>query len=181
MDEELQGLRGRVTSGYLRVEGDAPLGATDTEVTLEGPVPATVEEMDPKVVPFGALYQVDLKVHMGKDKRWGREENRNVRRTLQSRQPEVLVEDVWKAMVEILTMTDDNFILGLLLNLINKFPDEIRQRIVAGIVNGIGMKILPEEGRLAVGFGQLFATLALNQEGEKRTASGIILPGGVNS
>ena len=82
------------------------------------------------------------------------------------------------AIMRGLGWTDGRMTAGLLIDFINHFPDEVRMAIAAGIAQGLGLMIQRKDDALLVDLVQLYDTLALGKDAEKRRPSGIILPGG---
>ena len=118
-------------------------------------------------------YQLSYKLHLPKDPPW-RDENRNIHRRWPAQKP----DDLWQtALVDISEMLgfkgDDNLVAGLLLNVINKLPDDLRAAIAGGIVNGLGLNISKGRGtkRLNAKVVPLFKPLVA-----KEPESGLVIP-----
>jgi len=73
---------------------------------------------------------------------------------------------------------DGKMTAGLLIDFINHFPDEVRMAIAVGIAQGLGLMIQRKDDALLVDLVQIYDTLALGKDAEKRRPSGIILPRG---
>lgn len=85
-------------------------------------------------------YQVAYKLHLPKDAPW-RDENRNAHRVAVAQSPDDLFKVAIKDMAEMLSMTDDNVVCGLLLNVVQSFPKHARRVIADAIIAGKGMSI----------------------------------------
>lgn len=101
---------------------------------------------------------------------------RHVDRTLEVRGPTdydmwaVLCIDVLRSMGYVQTP----LVVGFLLEMLNRLPDETRELIAAGVIGGWGMVIeeTDEEHAIAVRNVQRYEPIM----GERRTESGLILP-----
>lgn len=81
------------------------------------------------------------------------------------------------AIMQGLGWTDGEMLVGLLIDFLNHFPDEARVAFAAGIVQGLGMMVQRKGEYLMVDLVQLHNALGDGTVAEKRTPSGIILPG----
>lgn len=123
-----------------------------------------------------AHYQIDYKVHLPVDKPY-RTENRSLHRISTADAPEKLWVRTLVDLTELLGFGHNtNMLIGLLLNLINPWPDDVRAAIAMGIVEGGGMTLVRQGDELEGQLHPKFDSLPVN--GEKRTQSGLILPGG---
>lgn len=87
-----------------------------------------------------------------------------------------LMTAVLGALVGALGWTDGKMIVALLVDWINSFPNEAREAIATGIVEGQGIVVKREGDKILVGMDQNFQPLT-KAEGENRTPSGLIIPG----
>lgn len=95
-------------------------------------------------------YKTTLKFHLPNDPPW-RDKPVDKTDIVKADNPEELWRKVIVALTNHLGMSQDlNLFTGILLNLINPFPEEFRQGIVDGIRNGYGLTIEkdPESDRL---------------------------------
>ena len=121
-------------------------------------------------------YQITYKLHLPIDPPW-RKENRNIHRVSVGHEP----EKVWVAAVyDLLQMLgfgrDEKMLGGLLLNLINSFPEQMRGAIAYGIIDGQGLQLTAEGDEVKASIETLFDSLPVG--GQTRRASGLIIPGG---
>jgi hypothetical protein len=75
---------------------------------------------------------------------------------------------------------DGEMLVGLLIDFLNHFPDEARMAFVAGVVQGLGLAVKRDGEYLFVDMVQTTNALTPGPTGEaaeKRTPSGLILPG----
>jgi len=72
---------------------------------------------------------------------------------------------------------DGEMLVGLLIDFLNHFPDEARMAFVAGVAQGLGMVVQRKDEYLMVDLVQLHNALGDGTTAEKRTPSGLILPG----
>lgn len=92
------------------------------------------------------------------------------------------LNDLWQQSVEAVTTSlgfagDANLRLGLLLNMINRWPESMRAAMISGIARGIGMT-LERDGDgmdVVVDMSPKFDSLSL--EGQRQRPSGLIVPG----
>jgi hypothetical protein len=87
-----------------------------------------------------------------------------------------LVAATMQTLVKSLGWPDAEMVAGLLVDWINRYPVEVRQIIVAGITEGLGMVYQKVEDEIQIDMVPLHD--ALEQGGERRTPGGLILPGG---
>lgn len=104
-------------------------------------------------------YQVDIKAHLPVDPPW-RDTARNVRRTTISSGP----MEVWRnAIVDMASVLgfggDPAFFIGLMLETINPWPPEIRSAMAHGIINGLGMTLMEDNGGISGSLDPKFPTL----------------------
>ncbi len=136
------------------------------------------------------LYQADIKLHLGADLVWKRPENRNKHVVYQARGPDAIWEAVVGGLLVELGMAEDRFVLGLLLNIINRWPDEQRIQAMMGILEGWGLTlerdVLAREVIALVGEkrntegGLVFGPLMKPTEGGLELPSGLVIPTGAN-
>jgi len=137
--------------------------------------PGEAADVASQPAPFGPLYQVTLDVHLAKDGLWGREFAANNKRTIHGRAPDVIWQETMSAITQMLGLSTDRFLIGLLLNLINNLPGEARKVLLMGIVAGTGMTIKPGHGEMVVEvLDGTFPPIAIDSPG--RTRSGLIIP-----
>ena len=74
---------------------------------------------------------------------------------------------------------DAGMVAGLLIDFVNHMPDDVRRNIAAGIISGQSLIIRrnEEKDEIEVDMQQEYTPLA-GPQGERRTRSGLILPGG---
>ena len=72
---------------------------------------------------------------------------------------------------------DGEMLVGLLIDFLNHFPDEARVAFAAGVVQGLGLMVQRRDEYLMVDLVQLYNALSAEPGAEKRTPSGLILPG----
>lgn len=129
--------------------------------------------MPAELVQLGPLYQTVVDYHLPKDHLWGRPETVNpFPHTIQARSPDALWQSIMRDSLMTLGFTDDNFIVGLLVNLVNTFPDVVREATAAGIIGGLGLTFQRKDGELVAEMSQQFTTL----DGER--PSGLVVPEG---
>lgn len=94
-----------------------------------------------------------------------------------------LAARIYSQTVKHLGYTQAPIIIGLVTELVNSLPDEIRKVVAIGIMNGWGLKLDPtfdDDGKptgLTVSNPQVFSSLVPGQEGApKQTRGGLILP-----
>ena len=127
-----------------------------------------------------AKYNIGAEFYLGADLPW-RDKARVVKTRVAANTP----QEAWrKLMMESLIkldITDGKLILGFLLNLVNSLDTAVRETLVVGIIEGMGLSLerdpaAPEQmvGNLV----QRFTSLAMGESAEKRTPSGLILPNG---
>ncbi len=128
-------------------------------------------------------YQARVRLHLPADPGW-RQMARGKDLQLLAMNPQDLFTEVIKAVIrslcEGMEEKDANAMtFGLLLNLVQAFPLEVRQSLVAAIREGLMLvTLLDADGNLVVDLSR--EVDAFNEEtGERRTASGIIIPGSV--
>ena len=81
------------------------------------------------------------------------------------------------AIMQGLGWTDGEMLVGLLIDFLNRFPDEARVAFAAGIIQGLGVMVQRRDEYLMVDMVRLYNTLAAGPDAEKRTPGGLILPG----
>lgn len=81
------------------------------------------------------------------------------------------------AIMRGLGWTDGEMLVGLLIDFLNHFPDEARMAFVAGVTQGLGLMVQRKGEYLMVDLTQLHNALGDGTTVEKRTPSGLILPG----
>ena len=135
----------------------------------------------PKPTSFNpAKYTFTVKAHMAADLPW-RAFARSETFTCIGDTPEHLWRTLMKGSLAKLGVVDDRMVMGFLLNLCNTMPIKVRETLVLGIMEGIGMVLTPDPenpGQLMGGMSQVFDSLPMGPDGEVRTASGLILPKG---
>jgi hypothetical protein len=72
---------------------------------------------------------------------------------------------------------EPEMLVGLLVDFLNHFPDEVREAFAEGIVKGLGLVVQRDGEYLVVDTVQIANALAAGKKGEKRTPGGLILPG----
>lgn len=73
--------------------------------------------------------------------------------------------------------THEGLVLGALLELVNRFPQEVRRRLLTGIVGGHGLSVTIDGDTVVIEHPKNFD--ALEDKGETKTPSGLWLPGGI--
>jgi len=81
------------------------------------------------------------------------------------------------AIMQGLGWTDGEMLVGLLIDFLNRFPDEARVAFAAGIIQGLGVMVQRRDEYLMVDLVRLYNTLAVGPDAEKRTPGGLILLG----
>jgi len=71
---------------------------------------------------------------------------------------------------------DPRMLVGLLADFVNRFPDDMRAAIAAAIIQGLGVAVKREGENLEVDMAPVANSLG-NANQERRTPSGLILPG----
>src|SRR3990167_3247301 len=125
-------------------------------------------------------YQVVIDIHLPADPPW-RKEYRNLKLTAIADKPEDMWRQVVVSMTEMLGFPRaPNFICGLILDVVNHLPDDVRAAIAHGIIDGNGLTLVTDGKTVEASLDRKFDSLTLG--GEKRTPSGIIIPevGSVN-
>ena len=121
-------------------------------------------------------YQVKYDLHLPVDPPW-REFNRNKHRIAVAHTPDKLFVAAMGDLLQMLDLPNEpQMIAGLLLNMINSFPDEARQAISDGISQGMGLTLVVEKGKIAGHISKLYDSLAV--DGLKQTKSGLVIPEG---
>lgn len=124
-----------------------------------------------------ATYSCTLKIHLPKDDDWGRTDIYNAPIPVTADNPNQLVERVIGAIVGASGMaTDPNYLCGLFVNMVNRFPANMRAAVAAGIINGSEMQMSAEGGSIVAEFVRGFESLP-DPQGNTQRPSGIIVPG----
>lgn len=132
-----------------------------------------------KVIPFGPLYTADIRLRLGKDALWGRENAEAKTREVNARSPDGLWQNAILALTEMVGLGESKFVYGLLLNLINNMPAETRSELLMGIVTGTGMTIDRKNNELVVSvLANTFPPISVNQPAEPQLGSGLVVAGG---
>ena len=119
-------------------------------------------------------YRADVDFHLPADPGW-RELPQHLKNVCEAGEPEGLVQELLKTVIRRLNLSGDVVFVGVLLNIINQFPDNVRETIALGIVEGVGLSLAVKPTGVEGTMHQRFSSLPV--KGEKRTASGLIVPG----
>jgi hypothetical protein len=83
------------------------------------------------------------------------------------------------ALLGALGYTHEGLIMGAMLELVNRFPPEVRRRLLTGIIEGRGLSVTIDKDAVVIEHPKRFD--ALGDQGETKTPSGLWLPGGIKS
>ena len=126
--------------------------------------------MDKKPAPH---YQIAYNIHLPKDPPW-RLENRNKRRIATSSSSIDAARGAFVDILELLGLETDTLVVGVLLEIIQGLPEHVREVLVSGIIDGLGLNISIRGGKIAASIDPKYLPLALGQE--RTLASGLIVP-----
>ena len=126
-----------------------------------------------------ANYKLSYKLHLPTDKPW-RETPEDVKREVKANDPLALWRSVIIEVTNQLQLSHDiGFFVGLMCNLINPFPADVRAAIVKGVNAGFGLNLIAEGDEIVGSLDPTFdplPTISPTGQREKRTASGLIIP-----
>ena len=150
---------------------DEPLSDVPTEEGI-GEEPAPLIPYHPR---GPQRYTVTVKGHFAAHKPW-REIGRTYTHTMAASEPDVIWQALMRDLMQMLGFgSDDRLIVGLILNMVNSFPDHFRESLTLGIIEGLGLVLIPDEkGETVAELKPLFVSLA--KEGPRHTPGGLILP-----
>lgn len=124
----------------------------------------------------GPHYQVDYKVHLPADEPW-RKNAENKNRKAIAHNPVDLWRVVCQDMMELLIEGDPNTALGLILELINNMPEELRVTLADSIQKGLGLVITKGKDQMIAAIIPKYAALPeKTAEGMTKRKSGLIVP-----
>lgn len=118
-------------------------------------------------------YQLKLTASLPRDLPF-RDERKELKREVLADDPQELWQNAIREVTQMLGFGfDANLLIGLLLNMINSMPTEVREAVVAGIVQGNGLTLENDNGTIVVDMGVKFDPLSLEPN---RRPSGLIIP-----
>ena len=114
-----------------------------------------------KKAPAKPVYRAELKLTLPADPPWRDTARSFPKLLIDAAEPDQLWQSVMRAVLVRLGFTQANLLVGVLLNLINSFPDEIRESITFGIIQGMGLVLAKEEGadQIVAKFEEVWAPL----------------------
>lgn len=132
-------------------------------------------------------YKLTHRLYLPTDPPW-RDAPESKTDELKAESPDGLWKIAIKSLTSRLSMDKDvNFFIGLILNLVNPFPLEVRHAIVNGVIAGLGFKVDRDEDNMLVGgYYDIYPPLPAPEpepvidtgvpEDMVRTESGLIIP-----
>ena len=120
------------------------------------------------------LFKLIASLHCPPDVWSPKHEDRPIQATAKTRTG--LVSAVLGELMHSMGWDDPKMVVGLLIDFVNHFPDDMRAAIAAGVIQGLGMAVKRDGENLEVDMRQHYNALA-GDSGEKRTPSGLIILG----